>query len=375
MSASITRRRWLQGSALTAAALAWPRLPVRAAAASATHAADAAGFIKLDQNENPHGLSPKAEQAILAAVRSANRYPGRELAGLRDEIARREQVPAECVVLGAGCTEVFSLACLLWGAEGKPVLAAEPTYSGFVGYVQRLGGQLLQAPVGENWQVDLDALERCAGSGPSLVYVCNPNNPTGTSVAADRLRGFCERLAKQSVVLVDEAYYELMEESLRVSMVGLARAGAKVIVARTFSKLYGLAGLRVGYGIAPPGLAAQVRRVQTNFAPVAQLSLAAARAALGDEEFVAQSRQRNAEARAAFYAALDRLGLAAIPGSQTNFVTFDPKGAAERVAGRLQRDHRIGVRVFRFLGRSWIRASLGTPEEMARLVTALEQVV
>jgi histidinol-phosphate aminotransferase len=367
MQTTMNRRQWLASGALAAAAVALPRAPAAAANAPAS-----GSLIKLDQNENPYGLSEKAAQAIADAVKSANRYPGRELAALRNLIAQREQVSGDSVVLGAGCTEILSLACLLYGGEGKEVLTAEPTYSGFSSYVERLGGTLVRVPVNDRWELDLDSMARRSTKSVSLVYVCNPNNPTSTMADAARLRAFGEDLARQSVVLVDEAYYELVEDAHRASMVELVRKGANVVVARTFSKLYGLAGLRVGYGIAKPEIAAQLRRVQTNFAPVNQLGLAAARTLYADAGFVASSRQRNAEARAGFYAVLEKCGHKAIAGSQTNFVTFEARGGAARLVSSLQRDYNIRVRSYEFLGKSWVRVSMGTPEEMSLLAKALQ---
>lgn len=367
MQTTMNRRHWLASSALAAAAVALTRAP-----ASAANARVGRGLIKLDQNENPYGLSETTAQAIADAVKSANRYPGRELAALRYLIAEHEQVAENCVVLGAGCTEIFSLACLLYGGEGKEVLTAEPTYSGFSRYVEQLGGRLIRVPVNDRWELDLDSMARRSTKSVSLVYVCNPNNPTSTIVESARLRAFCEDLPRQSVVLVDEAYHELVEDARRASMVELVRKGANVIVARTFSKLYGLAGLRVGYGIAKLEIAAQLRRVQTNFAPVNQLGIAAARAVHADADFISLSRQRNAEARAGLYAVLEKCGHKAIPGSQTNFVTFEARGGASRLVAGLQRDYNISVRSFQFLGKSWVRVSMGTREEMSLLAKALQ---
>jgi histidinol-phosphate aminotransferase len=368
MPATMNRRDWLRRSALAGTALVWSH-PSPAASPP-----EVRSFVKLDQNENPYGVSPKAEQAILAAIKSAHRYPGGALAALRDVIAEREQVPSQYVVLGAGCTEILSLACLLHGVEGKEVLVAEPTYVGFTSYVERCNGKLIRVPVSELFATDLEGMASQASRSLSLVYLCNPNNPTGTIVGADRLRQFIEHLPPRTVVLVDEAYYEFVEDSRRASLIALVRQGANVVVLRSFSKLYGLAGLRVGYGIAKPELATDLRRIQTNFAPLSQLSLAAARAVYADADWVARCRQRNTEARADFYSVLARLGYKAIADSQANFVTFEARKGAEPLVASLFREYAIGVRSFRFLGKSWVRASLGTQEEMSRLTAALTEL-
>ena len=297
----------------------------------------------------------------------------RELAALRDLIAEREQVSSECVLMGGGCTEVFSLACLAYGAAGKQVLVAEPTYSGFVTYIERIGGQLIRVPVNEQWRTDLAAMASRA-KGTSLVYICNPNNPTGTIVDGVKLRQFCEGQARERVVLVDEAYFELVDDARRVSMVELVRQNARVIVVRTFSKIFGLAGLRVGYAIAKPDLIAELRRWQTTFCAVNRLGIVAARAAYVDEERVTVSRQRMASARTKLYPVLEQLGHKAILDSQANFIAFEARGGSPQFIARLRTDYNIGVRPFEFLGKNWVRMSMGTTEEMETVTAALQEI-
>ncbi len=346
MTVTMDRRQWLRSSAVAAAwAAARPRLHAGSDPA-------AAETIYLDQNENPYGISAKAREAIVDAIKTANRYPGDETAELRDRIAEREGVPKNCVVLGAGSTEIFSLAALLYGAEGKEVLLAEPTYFGFKSYVERVKGKLNSVPVNERWEHDLNEMERRFTDNVRLVYVCNPNNPTGTIVDGSQLRDFCENLARRALVFVDEAYVDLVEDRRYASMMDLVRRGSNVMVARTFSKIHGLAGMRVGYGIARPEVIEQFRRLQTNFAPLSQLSIAAARASYVDTEYIALCKQRNAEARASFYKLLDKLGYKYIPSSQTNFVIFEIDGKPDAFVKDFQQRHNIVLRPFELLGRS-----------------------
>jgi histidinol-phosphate aminotransferase len=368
MQTAMNRRRWLATTALSTAAMALARDSTWAAAKPV-----AGNFIKLDQNENPYGISKQVEAAIVSAASQSNRYPLRELAALRDLIAEREQVSSECVLLGGGCTEVFSLACLAYGAAGKQVLVAEPTYSGFVSYIERIGGQLIRVPVNERWETDLDAMAKRA-KGTDLVYLCNPNNPTGTIVDGARLKQFCAEQARERMVLVDEAYFELVDETRRTSMVELVRQNANVIVVRTFSKIFGLAGLRVGYAIAKPGNIAELRRWQTTFCAVNRLGIAAARAAYLDTEHITFTRQRIAEARAQLYPVLEQLNHKAIPDSQANFIAFEAKRGSPQLTARLRSDFNIGVRNYEYLGKSWVRVSMGTKEEMESLVAALQSI-
>lgn len=367
MTVTLDRRQWLRSTAIAAAwAAARPRLYAGPNTAPAE-------TIYLDQNENPYGISEKARQAIVDAIKLANRYPGDETAELRDLIAEREGVPKNQVVLGAGSTEIFSLAALLYGADGKEVLLAEPTYFGFKSYVEKVKGKLNLVPVNERWEHDLDEMARRFTHSVRLVYVCNPNNPTGTIVDGGRLRDFCETLSRSAMVFVDEAYSDLVEDKRYASMIELVKRGANVMVARTFSKIHGLAGMRVGYGIARPEVIEQFRRIQTNFAPLSQVSIAAAKASYLDTEYVALCKQRNAEARASFYRLLAKLGYQSIPSSQTNFVIFRIDGKADAFVKDFQQKHNILLRPFEFLGKNWVRVSMGTTEEMAKLADALQR--
>ena len=225
MSLTMDRRQWLRNSALAAAACSVARNRLFGAEGSA---ADNAETIYLDQNENPYGISKKTQQAVADTVKFANRYPGDETAQLRDLIAEREGVSKDHVVLGAGSTEIFSLAGLLYGSDGKEVLLGEPTYIGFKGYIQRVKGKLNSIPVDDKWEYDLDALARAFSKNVNLVYVCNPNNPTGTIVDGSRLRPFCEDMSRQSMVFVDEAYNDLVDDTRYASMIACSTSSGTV---------------------------------------------------------------------------------------------------------------------------------------------------
>jgi histidinol-phosphate aminotransferase len=275
--------------------------------------------------------------------------------------------------MGGGSTEMFSIACLAYGGAGKQVLVAEPTYSGFVSYVERIGGKLVRVPVNDRWETDLGAMAHRV-TGTSLVYICNPNNPTGTVVNGAKLNEFCAKQAREHMVLVDEAYFELQDAAQQAGMVELVRQNANVIVLRTFSKIFGLAGLRVGYAIARPDIIAELRRWQTTFCAVNRLGIVAARAAYLDSEHIELSRQRVAAARQQLYPVLEQLGHKPILNSQANFIAFEAKGGSPELINRLRSEYNIGVRPFEFLGKSWVRISMGTREEMVSVATALRRI-
>lgn len=369
MLIKINRRQWLKSTALAGAVMALSVVDVLAAVACRGK-----GFVKLNMNENPYGISEKTAQAIRDAMSRANRYPIHAQEALQDLIAAHENVPSDCVLLGAGCTEIFCLASLLYGADGKEVLVAEPSYYLFNRYVEQLRGKLIRVPVNERWEIDLDAMAHRASKSTSFVYICNPNNPTSTIVDPVHLRQFCEDMPPQSIVFVDEAYIELAVESQRTSMVELVREGGNLVIGRTFSKLYGLAGLRIGYGIGNPKIITEMRRIQRNLAPVNELGIAAAHAAYVDADYIALTQQRNAKARVRFYAVLEKLGYKSILGSQTNFVTFQITGGARRLVTDLQQQYNICVYAFHFLEKDWVRVSMGTSEEMNQLTAALKEL-
>lgn len=369
MQTLINRRQWLKSTALAAASLALSDMDVLAA-----DARRGGGYLRLDKNENPYGISEKIRRAITVEMNRSNRYPFQDQAALQDLIAASEKVPSNCVLIGAGCTEIFSLACLLYGSDDKQVLVTEPNYFVFDRYVKQFQGKLIREPVNKRWETDFDAMARRASKSTSLVYVCNPLNPTGTVVDPVRLRKFCAEEARQSVVFVDEAYQEYVEDSRRASMVGLVREGANVIVGRTFSKAYGLAGLRVGYGIGAPERIAEMRRIHEDLLPVNRLGIAAARAAYADADYIALTRQRNAKMRARFYEVLEKLGYRSIPDSQTNFVTFRATGGEKRLMADLRELYSIHVHPSHFFGKDWLRVSMGTPEDMDLIAAALKEL-
>jgi len=206
----------------------------------------------------------------------------------------------------------------------------------------------------------------------SLVYVCNPNNPTGTIVNKDKLRAFCAEASKKALVVVDEAYHEYVEDETYTSMVSLVRDGMNVAVTRTFSKVYGLAGLRIGYGMARPDILKNFERVQMNFASVAYSSLRAAIAAYGATAFISSVREKNSVARAYLENELRRLGYPCLP-SRANFSLFEVKRNSREMAADLEK-HGILVRPFDFAGKSWLRVSIGTEAEIQVFISALEKI-
>ncbi len=366
MNRILGRREWLKNGAV-AAAFPLMRVP------RVRPAVDPQGKdeIWLDENENPFGIPPRAEAAMAGSIRLSNRYPEDAYTELRKLISEREGVPENHILLGAGSTEILSLAVIVHGSSGRGVLMADPGYFDFRNYATNTKSKLTLVPLNDRYEHDLAAFDRRVTRNTGLVYICNPNNPTGTIVAGAALRDFCSEASRRSLVLVDEAYFELADDPRHASMIDLVKKGANLVVTRTFSKIYGLAGLRIGYGIGRPEVIESLGKVQTNFAPVSSLSLQAAVAGYRDAEFVQSCKRRFAESKSFFCSELEKLQYPYVR-SQASFVIFQVAGKPREVSDGLAKQH-IHVRPFEFFGRGWIRASMGTMQEMRILTAALRK--
>ncbi|HEY0591803.1 MAG TPA: aminotransferase class I/II-fold pyridoxal phosphate-dependent enzyme [Thermoanaerobaculia bacterium] len=325
----------------------------------------ASTLIELDRNENPHGPSPAARKAMIERIERGNRYlDSDELNLFRDQIATREGVARENIVLGSGSSEILWMAAREFLSPGKTLLLGDPTFE-LIGRVAELGGATLEKiPVGDDQGDHLDRFDAKRAPAVKLVYLCWPNNPCGSMVPANDMRAFVSKAARTAPVLVDEAYLEYADGDLKTSMVDRVRAGEDVIVARTFSKIHGLAGMRMGYAIALPETAK--RLAQHRFSVLNSLALAGASAALDDRGFQELSRKRNDEGKKVASTVLDELGIRYVPSS-TSFVWFHE--GDRKLAGPL-RERNILIPNGRFAG-GWNRVTIGTAEEMARWAEAM----
>lgn len=382
----MSRRQWLQRSGAAAAGLALAGAAPSSAAVAAPPAStvrppfhprdvqlarDPDTAIRLSSNENPLGPSEAARAAMATSYDEACRYPYRAYPDLINAIAEREGVSPDHVIIGAGSTEVLCMAGAAYGLDGGEVVAADPSYKGLTRYAETMGAYVHRVPLDDTMTHDLDRMDRRTTGAVKLVFVCNPNNPTGTIVPADRLRRFCEAVSHRAVVFVDEAYYELMDDAHRASMVDVVRDGHNVIVARTFSKIYGMAGLRVGYGLARPDIVERLRPYSMGSPNV--LGLRAAVASLGDAAFRTMSRQKMAEARTFTYDLLDDLGLDYAP-SQASFVFFRTGRPIDAVrAAMAERGVMVGRPFPPFT--DWCRVSMSTMDDMQAFATALRDVM
>jgi histidinol-phosphate aminotransferase len=329
-----------------------------------------ANAVKLASNENPLGPSPRAVEAIWNAAERVHRYPDGACFRLRQALSERLAVSPEQLVFGTGCDEILELLAKCFLGPSDEVVFAWPSFAMYPIVAQGMGATAVRIPLDGELVHDLSAMREAVTSRTRLVIVCNPNNPTGTSVGAAAFDRFAASLPENVVLAVDEAYVEYARRPDLPDTLGWVRRRPATCVLRTFSKIYGLAGLRVGYAIAGRELASYLERARHPF-NVNVIAEAAALAALDDHEHVERARRTNADGFEFLTRELRRLGLATWP-SDANFLL------AEAKAGTYERLLREGVIVRPMAGfglPDHIRITIGTAEENERLVKALERVV
>lgn len=325
----------------------------------------------LGLTENPFGPSPAARAAIVASVAEAASYPHSE-APLVDRIMKQEGVREDQVALSSGALEALSHLATALG-RGRRVLAPQPTYSTHLAYAARQGVETEWVPLARDHQIDLEAmLARIKGGGFGLVYLCNPNNPTGLLLPPERLRAFCVEASAHVPVLIDEAYFELAPDPARHSMAALVGEGRDVIVARTFSKVYGLAGMRIAYTLGRADRIALLR----SLIPTSrnQAGLAAATACLGDQAYLRGAIAYLKDCRARIYAIARANRLRFLP-SEGTYVYIDCGKPAEAVKARLAA-RGVEVRLFEGVAYAdWMRIGTATPAELAILASELPEAL
>ena len=329
-------------------------------------------IVKLASNENPRGISPKALAAVKAALPELGRYPdGFELTRA---LSQRIGVPMEQIVLGNGSNDVLELAGMAFLAPGCSAVYSQHAFAVYPLATKARGAQSLVVPA-KDFGHDLEAMLAAIRADTHVVFIANPNNPTGTMLRAAELEAFLSRAPRGVVVVLDEAYNEYLDPALRCPSIEWLQRFPNLIVTRTFSKVYGLAGLRVGYAVCHPAVADLLNRVRQPF-NVNNLAIAAAVAALDDLEFVRESYALNVAGMAQLTDGCQRLGIAWIP-SYGNFITVEiPRQDKQSQAGAVfQKLLRLGVIVRPLAGYDMpdhLRVTIGLPQENERFLQALE---
>jgi len=336
---------------------------------------DQGSIVKLASNENPRGVSPKALAAIGAALPELARYPdGFELT---QALSQRLGVPMQQIVLGNGSNDVLELAGMAFLAPGCSAVYSQHAFAVYPLATQARGAQSIVVPA-KNFGHDLEAMLAAIRPDTHVVFIANPNNPTGTMLTAAELESFLRRAPKNVVIVLDEAYNEYLDPALRCPSIAWLASFPNLIVTRTFSKVYGLAGLRVGYAVCHPQVAALLNRVRQPF-NVNNLAIVAAVAALADQDFLRDSFELNVAGMKQLLDGCRRLGISWIP-SYANFVTVEiPRAGKQSQAGAaFQKLLRQGV-IVRPLANygmpDHLRVTVGLARENARFLEALEAVL
>ncbi len=324
--------------------------------------------IKLASNENPLGPSPKAMAVLAGAAATLHRYPDGGAYRLRAALADRYKLSSDHVILGNGSDEILGLLARAFLSPGDEAVMADQTFVIYKMEVTAAHGKPVIVPL-KQWRHDLQAMADAITARTRLIFICNPNNPTGTMVTAADVHAFMQRVPDDAIVVFDEAYYEYVQDRDFPDSLSWVLQQRNAIILRTFSKIYGLAGLRVGYGLTTPEIAGYLNRVRPPF-NVNTMAQGAALAALHDDEHVARSRVLNASEMATVKAGLVALGFQPLP-SQANFLFFDVGRDGRVVFDALLRR---GIIVRHIEGRL-LRVTIGLPEENRYFLDALKNVL
>ncbi|WP_282080964.1 pyridoxal phosphate-dependent aminotransferase [Aquimarina algiphila] len=327
-------------------------------------------LIRLSSNENPYGPSKKVRDAIISSFDHSCRYPYAYADELAEILAKKEGVTKDHIIICGGSTEGLKITGLTFASNGGEIIAGKPTFLAMMTYAKQWGATINWAPVGEDKGYDMSEIEKRISSKTKLVFLCNPNNPTSTILPSQKLMDFCDTISNKTILFSDEAYYDYIDEPNYPSMVELVKKDKNVIVSRTFSKVYGMAGMRIGYLIAKPALTQKLRKNMVAYSNVP--AIAAAKTALNDKEFYEFSLQKTREAKEMIYKTLDTFELPYVK-SNTNFIFFKT-GKDIRTLHKEMMDKGV------LIGRpfppffNWCRISTGTIEEVTLFTKALSNI-
>src|SRR5437588_7876566 len=369
---SISRRKFAHLLGVgAAAAIVRPRFTI-AAQQPPKARSTSAGIVRLSANENPYGPSPQAHAAMNNSFDVSCRYPDEANDVLIEKLAKINGVNREQVVLGDGSSEILKLCAETFtGPTQGKLIAADPTFESILEYSKANGAEVVKVPLTSTFTHDLEKMG-AAANGKGLVYVCNPNNPTASITPKNDLRDFIAKTSPDTVTLVDEAYFHYADTPDYESVIPLVKDHPNLIVARTFSKIYVMAGLRCGYCVAQPEMIKGMHPFQM-FDSVNIMALAAASASLDDANQVDNGRKLTSEAKNFTTAELDKMGYKLIP-SQANFIMFDCKRPVVPIIKAMKEKNVQVGRLFPALP-NHMRLTIGKKSEMEAFVSACKQVI
>jgi len=332
---------------------------------------DPSQIVKLASNENPLGVSPNAHMAMMDALDEIARYPDGNSVALRDAVCDKFKVTSNQLVFGNGSNDILELSARAFLAPGDEAVYSQHAFAVYSLVTQAVGATGVVVPAKE-FGHDLEAMLLAITPKTRMVFVANPNNPTGTLIGKVELKKFLSLIPKHTLIILDEAYDEYLTDELKAESIGWLAEFNNLVISRTFSKAYGLAGLRVGFGVTSTAIADLMNRVRQPF-NVNSIAQAAAVASLGDDEFVERTRALNQAGMVQITQGLEKLGLAFIP-SFANFVSFkvaDARGVYERLL-----DQGVIVRpIANYEMPDYLRVSIGLFSENARFLEALDQAI
>lgn len=379
MESQLTRRNWFKSAFAVSAGLAVPSMLSRLQAAPMSKAEleffsvkTSGAKVRLNSNENPYGPSKRAREAVMQILGESNRYQFQTQEVLRKQLAGREGVDPSYIMLGAGSGEILCYTGAAFGLDGGSVLSSYPTFPLLMNYAQGVNARWDKVDLNDKLEHNYEAMASAIKPDTKIIFICNPNNPTGTYVDPAKVRAFAEEASKKAVVYADEAYLEFMGPLEKNSMVDLVRKGSNVIVSRTFSKIFGLAGLRIGYIVAHPDTIRKLSKFADSIS-ASQTAIAAAQASLGDEEFMQMVRQKNAEARKVL---TDYLTSKKYQhgNSHINVVFFPAPKDGKTILAKTEEKGYL-IRIWDYQNREWCRVSIGTADEMKGFVKAFDEVI
>jgi histidinol-phosphate aminotransferase len=329
-------------------------------------------WTKLASNENLLGPSPKALVAIRKELSKIYLYPEGPCTVLRQTLAQKFSIPERRVVISNGADNLILMIANAFVDEGDEVVMADPTFPVYTNVTQIMGGKPIKVKL-KDFTHDLDTMLKKVNRKTKLVFICNPNNPTGTTVSLESFNYFLSKLPKRVIVILDEAYGDFVEDAFYPNGLDYIREKRQLIVLRTFSKVYGLAGLRIGYALGREDLVDCLYQVRDPF-PVHRLAQVAAVAALNDEDHAIKSIQLVYEGKRYLYKELDRLGLSYIP-SQANFILIDFEKDSEEIFQALLREGVI-IRPGKIWGYpTFARVTIGRMDDNRRFIRALKKIL
>ena len=327
---------------------------------------------RLNANENPWGPSAAAKEAITSSIELGNRYSFGPLRELANKIVAQEGITEKQILMAAGSSPILTAGAVYYSRLGGNIVTGDPSYSDMPSRIEDFGGEVRWVPLTSEYKLDLKAMEANMDADTKMVYICNPNNPTATVLDSAELEAFCKKVSQKATVFIDEAYIEYLDDPDAASMMHLVKEGHNVIVARTFSKLYGFAGLRVGYMVAPEEIIDTFGDYTRGAMSISATSASAALVTYREKEYSDMVKANTLEGKQYLYSVLEKEGYEYVP-SAANFAIFPINMEGRRFLQEMWK-RGVGVRSWEFNNQNWCRVTIGTMPEMEIFAQAFHQI-